>query len=132
MTYGSTEWFCAHFSDRGHLFQADRGRRFRAIVDAQGVRASEGLMVSQVDSRGADLSTAADGACDVPADAVGKSCCGLRWWHSLVFLLIAQRGALEVNAVTAVHDTVQNRIGQGRIVQVGMPGLDWELAGDQG
>ena len=26
----------AHFSDRGHLFQADRGRRFRAIVDAQG------------------------------------------------------------------------------------------------
>ena len=37
----------AHFSDRGHLFQADRGRRFRAIVDAQGMRASEGLNVSQ-------------------------------------------------------------------------------------
>jgi hypothetical protein len=34
----------AHFSDRGHLFQADRGRRFSAIVDAQGMRASEGLM----------------------------------------------------------------------------------------
>ena len=85
-----------------------------------------------VDDYFADLSTAADGACDVPADAVGKLCFGLRWWRSLVFLLIAQRGALEVNAVTAVHDTVQNRIGQGRIVQVGMPGLDWELAGDQG
>ena len=26
----------AYFSDRGRLFQADRGRRFRAIVDAQG------------------------------------------------------------------------------------------------
>ena len=36
--------FAAHFSDRGHLFQADRGRRFRAIVDAQGMRASEYLM----------------------------------------------------------------------------------------
>src|SRR5664279_4850616 len=34
----------AHFSDRGHLFQADRVRRFSAIVDAQGMRASEGLM----------------------------------------------------------------------------------------
>lgn len=31
----------AHFSDRGRLFQADRGRRFSAIVDAQGMRASE-------------------------------------------------------------------------------------------
>jgi len=37
----------AHFSDRGRLFQADRGRRFSAIVDAQGMRASEGLNVSQ-------------------------------------------------------------------------------------
>ena len=34
----------AHFSDRGHLFQVDRGRRFSAIVDAQGMRASEYLM----------------------------------------------------------------------------------------
>ena len=41
----------AHFSDRGHLFQADRGRRFRAIVDAQGMRASEGLNVSQSSKR---------------------------------------------------------------------------------
>jgi len=37
----------AHFSDRGHLFQADRGRRFRAIVDARGLRASEVFNVSQ-------------------------------------------------------------------------------------
>jgi hypothetical protein len=76
----------AYFSDRGRLFQRDRGRRFRAIVDAQGMRASEGLMypnhpkrrrpaVAQrwIDVYGADLSTAAVGACDVPADAVGKS-----------------------------------------------------------
>jgi len=35
----------AHFSDRGRLLQADRGRRFSAIVDAQGMRASEGLNV---------------------------------------------------------------------------------------
>ena len=37
----------AHFSDRGRLFQADRGRHFSAIVDVQGMRASEGLNVSQ-------------------------------------------------------------------------------------
>jgi hypothetical protein len=37
----------AHFSDRGRLFQADRGRRFSAIVDARGVRASEVFNVSQ-------------------------------------------------------------------------------------
>jgi hypothetical protein len=37
----------AHFSDRGRLFQADRGRRFSAIVDASGVRASEGFNVAQ-------------------------------------------------------------------------------------
>lgn len=41
---GSMQANCAHFSDRGHLFQADRGRRFSAIVDAQGMRASESLM----------------------------------------------------------------------------------------
>ena len=63
----------AHFSDRGRLFQADRGQRFSAIVDAQGMRASEGLNVSQVDFGSADLSTAVGGACDVPTDAVGKS-----------------------------------------------------------
>jgi hypothetical protein len=32
----------AHFSDRGRLFQADRGRRFSAIVDAQ--RCAEALV----------------------------------------------------------------------------------------
>jgi hypothetical protein len=37
----------AYFSDRGRLFQADRGRRFSAIVDAQGLRASEVCNVSQ-------------------------------------------------------------------------------------
>jgi hypothetical protein len=37
----------AHFSDRGRLFQADRGRRFSAIVDALGLRASELFNVSQ-------------------------------------------------------------------------------------
>ena len=37
----------AHFSDRGRLFQADRGRRFSAIVDALGLRASEVFNVSQ-------------------------------------------------------------------------------------
>jgi hypothetical protein len=40
-------WLLAHFSDRGRLFQADRGRRFSAIVDARGVRASEVFNVSQ-------------------------------------------------------------------------------------
>ena len=37
----------ADFSDRGRLFQLDRGRRFSAIVDARGMRASEGFNVSQ-------------------------------------------------------------------------------------
>jgi hypothetical protein len=37
----------AHFNDRGRLFQADRGRRFSAIVDARGLRASEVLNVAQ-------------------------------------------------------------------------------------
>ncbi len=46
----------AHFSDRGRLFQAERGRRFRAIVDVQGMRASEVLNVSQAPglSQGSD------------------------------------------------------------------------------
>jgi hypothetical protein len=68
----------AHFSDRGRLFQADRGRRFSAIVDARGMRASEGFNISQSSTinlkracakrlselRGADLSMAAGVACD--------------------------------------------------------------------
>jgi hypothetical protein len=37
----------AHFSDRGRLFQADRGRRFSAIVDARRLRASGWFNVSQ-------------------------------------------------------------------------------------
>jgi len=37
----------AHFSDRGRLFQADRGRRFSSIMDARGLRASEVFNVSQ-------------------------------------------------------------------------------------
>jgi len=41
----------AHFSDRGRPFRRDRGRRFRAIVDAQGMRASEELNVSQGPTR---------------------------------------------------------------------------------
>src|SRR5450830_1012916 len=34
-TWTAPELLDAHFSDRGRLFQADRGRRFSAIVDAQ-------------------------------------------------------------------------------------------------
>jgi hypothetical protein len=37
----------AYFSDRGRLFQADRGRRNGAVGDALGKRASSGLNVSQ-------------------------------------------------------------------------------------
>lgn len=32
----------------------------------------------------------------------------------------------------SLHDAVQDRIGQGRIIQIGMPLLDFELAGDDG
>ena len=38
---GTRDILGAHFSDRGRRFRRDRGRRFRAIVDAQGMRASE-------------------------------------------------------------------------------------------
>ena len=86
----------ADFSDRGRLFQSDRGRCFSAIVDEQEVRASERVNVSQsstisvkrgvakrlLAAFGADLSTAADGACDVPADAVDKSSAALARWRS--------------------------------------------------
>ena len=34
----------AHFSDRGRLFQSDRGRRFNAIVDARRCAQARGLM----------------------------------------------------------------------------------------
>jgi hypothetical protein len=37
----------AHFSDRGRLFQADRGRQIGAAVDALGRHASPGLNVAQ-------------------------------------------------------------------------------------
>ena len=47
MPHASFDSLRAHFSDRGRRFRRDRGRRFRAIVDAQGMRASEELNVSQ-------------------------------------------------------------------------------------
>ncbi|VDY10533.1 protein of unknown function [Thiomonas sp. Sup16B3] len=37
----------AHFSDRGRLFQSDRGRRFSVIVDAPGCAQAMGFNVSQ-------------------------------------------------------------------------------------
>ncbi len=39
--------FGAYFSDRGRLFQADRGRRIGAVGDALGKRASSGWNVAQ-------------------------------------------------------------------------------------
>ena len=45
--------------------------------------------------------------------------------------LVAQGPPLELDLVAAVHHPVQDRIGQRRIVQVGVPGLDRQLAGDQ-
>jgi hypothetical protein len=48
----------ADFNDRGRQFQADRGQRFNAIMDALGLRASEVVNVSQSSTislnRGAD------------------------------------------------------------------------------
>ena len=41
-------------------------------------------------------------------------------------------GALELDLVAAVHDTVEDRIGQRGVAQVGVLGLDRQLAGDQG
>jgi hypothetical protein len=44
---------------------------------------------------------------------------------------LAQRGALQRNAVRAVHDAVQDRVGHGGIFQPGVPGLHGQLAHDQ-
>ncbi|CDW96474.1 hypothetical protein THICB2_860001 [Thiomonas sp. CB2] len=41
------EFQSAHFSDRGRLFQSDRGRRFSVIVDAPGCAQAMGFNVSQ-------------------------------------------------------------------------------------
>jgi hypothetical protein len=68
----------AYFSDRGRLFQSDRGRRFSVITDGRRGRASEVVNVAQssairlkrgvakrlVDVLDADISTAAGVACD--------------------------------------------------------------------
>ena len=41
----------------------------------------------------------------------------------LAALVVAQRlGALELDLVAAVHDAVEDGVGQGRIVEVGVPG----------
>jgi hypothetical protein len=46
-------------------------------------------------------------------------------------LVIAQRCPLEINPVAAMHDTIENGIGQRWIVQIGVPCFDGQLAGDQ-
>lgn len=117
------------------------------MVDARGVRASEGFNVSQsstisvkrsvakrlLELRDADLSTAADGACDVPADAVDKSSAAPGRWcsGSLGLLLVAQRFAFELDLVAAVHDAVKDRVSECGVVQVSVPGLHRQLARDQ-
>ena len=109
------------------------------------MRASEGLNVSETPGLSQEGNREASGLSarvqtyprrraahsDVPTDAVGKLSLARRWRHSLIFARIAQRGALERNAMAAVHDAVQNGIGQGGIIQIGMPGLDRQLAGHQ-
>ena len=48
-------------------------------------------------------------------------------------IAVAQRpSALELDLVAAVPDPIKDRIGQRRVVEVGVPGLDRQLAGDQG
>src|SRR5439155_22938808 len=51
--------------------------------------------------------------------------------RSLHRFLIAQRFAFELDLVAAVHDTVQDRVGEGWVVQVGVPCSYRQLAGDQ-
>ena len=38
---------------------------------------------------------------------------------------------LEHDAMTLMNETVQDRVCQGRIAEIGMPGIDGLLAGDQ-
>ncbi len=47
-------------------------------------------------------------------------------------VLLAQRLAFEREAMTAMHDAVEDGVGQGRIVEVGVPMFNWQLTGDQG
>ena len=55
--------------------------------------------------------------------------------RSLVLLrLLVLRSDSPLSAILwrAVHDAVEDRVGEGRIVQPGVPGVDRQLAGDQG
>src|SRR5471032_1418210 len=47
-------------------------------------------------------------------------------------LVVAQRLALEVDPVAAVDDAIEDGVGERRVVEVGVPGLDGQLAGDDG
>src|SRR5208282_4187325 len=46
--------------------------------------------------------------------------------------LFAQRLAFEHEAMTAVHDAVEDGVGQGWIVEIGVPMFNGQLTGDQG
>jgi len=43
----------------------------------------------------------------------------------------AQRGAFQVDAVSAVDDAIEDRVGEGRIADHLMPAIDRDLTGDQ-
>ena len=99
-------------------FQRHRGRagdaRQRGVDCTSIIKAASGQSSRSgvVDGYFVDLSMAADSACDVPADALRKSSSRPHGWRSLIFLLVAQRSSPEVEAVTAVHDPVENGVGR--------------------
>src|SRR6266542_2064071 len=45
--------------------------------------------------------------------------------------LLTERLAFEGETMAAVHDAVENGVGQGRIVEIGIPMFDRQLTGDQ-
>lgn len=50
-----------------------------------------------------------------------------RWWA----LELAHRAALERDAMTVVHESVEDGVGERRLVDVCVPLIDGKLAGDE-
>src|SRR5215469_3297986 len=68
------------------------------------------------------------------SDSDGRARSGATWGRSWGRLRLAapHRRALKGDAVGVVDEAVEDGVGQGGVGEGGMPGLDWELAGDHG
>src|SRR5689334_21805215 len=63
---------------------------------------------------------------------MGSVCNGLVKLGVLCSADFAQGLALQLEPVSAVNEAVEHRVGNGGIADVGVPVVDWQLAGDDG